>query len=208
MKEQILSRLIGPLLLLGVLAPINCSNDVSNSDSTQQETEPSEEKKQREATSDSDTDQAQADGSSMIEFTSETVSGSSLSSKELEGKVVLFNYWGTWCPPCIKEIPHFQKAYEQYKDNGFTIVGIAIPRGSTGGKKDVQSFMEKKGMTYPVLMQENAPNDAIQKRFGQIKAVPTSILLDRNGNHVDTFVGFTEKETLLNAVKPLLNKSK
>jgi thiol-disulfide isomerase/thioredoxin len=104
----------------------------------------------------------------------------------------------------VKEIPHFQKTYERLKDKNLIVLGIAVPQGDTGTKPDVLSFMEDKGMTYPNVMHDNVPMEALQNSYGAIRGLPTTYVLDGQGELVQSFVGYTSEEKLKNAVEPLV----
>lgn len=205
MKRFTVSIFLGILAVSGLFVIQSCG--ASTNEESAKKGSANKDRSNSESTT---SDNSNSDSSNLVKFSSETVKGSTLSTEDLKGKVVLVNYWGTWCPPCRAEIPAFQEVYEQHKDDGFVILGIAIPQtgaGKTvGDKEDVLTFMEKKTMTYPVIMHGEAPNTELQNRYGNFNVVPTSFLFDRKGNHVQTFKGAIEKETLLEKVKPLLDQ--
>lgn len=203
MKRILLST---SLILVATLTVISCSVATNHSENAEASEDHAEQNTSESNRTSPPSGGSENTRSNLFEFSSETVRGTSLSSDDLKGKVVMINYWGTWCPPCIKEIPHFQEVYEEHKEDGFTIIGIAIPRGSQGGQEDVLSFMDKKNMTYPVMMQDKAPNQKIQNRYSRIRVVPTSFILNRNGEHVETIKGYTEKKTLIDTITTLLKK--
>ncbi|MDH5190027.1 MAG: TlpA family protein disulfide reductase [Gammaproteobacteria bacterium] len=116
-----------------------------------------------------------------------------------DGKVVLINFWATWCPPCLKEIPAFIDVMKSHGDKGFQVVGIAIDN-----RDDVMDFINSMDITYPVLWGEK---DAIQlaKQLGnRIGALPYSIIMDRTGKITLTHRGELTREMLLKAINPLL----
>lgn len=108
-------------------------------------------------------------------------------SEAFKGKVVFLNIWGTWCPPCRREIPEIIKLQEELKDQGLAVVGIATERGSdlSENRQKVFNYVEQSGINYPnfVMSREHigstyAPN-----------AVPTTYIINRKGDIVDKVVG-------------------
>src|SRR5690606_32147440 len=83
------------------------------------------------------------------DFRVETLDGTPVALSDLRGQVVLVNFWATWCPPCRFEMPGFQRVYDEYRDQGFTILGLSTDRGGT---RIVREFLEERGITYPVAM--------------------------------------------------------
>ena len=129
----------------------------------------------------------------------ETIHGEVLSMEDFRGKVVLVNAWATWCPPCVVEMPGFQRVYEDYRDQGFMVLGISRDQGSPDL---VRSFLRQKEITYPVAM-------AWQPGLTSFEAstLPTSFLVGRDGKIKHTVVGIFAEPTLRMAVKTLLSES-
>lgn len=110
------------------------------------------------------------------EFILSDVNDITHTSKEWNGKVVILNFWATWCPPCIKETPAFVELQEQYKQAGVQFIGIAIDK-----KDAVLEFMDTYGVNYPMLIGED---DAINisKKFGnRYGALPYTVVINRQG---------------------------
>ncbi len=116
---------------------------------------------------------------------------------QMQGKVVLVNFWATWCPPCRAEIPDFIDVYKRYKDKGFEIVGIALDEE---GWNPVRKFMSKAGINYPVVL----GNAEVMRAYGGIQSIPTSFLIDKKGNIAAKRIGILRKAELEEAVKKLL----
>ena len=111
--------------------------------------------------------------------------GKILSLKNYRGKIVLVNFWATWCPPCRDEIPRLEKFYKLHKKDGFAIIGLSV---NNLGKNYVLHFIKTfKGgiITYPVGMADYS----IEKAYGNIYEIPQSFLIDRNGYVVKHITG-------------------
>jgi peroxiredoxin len=109
-------------------------------------------------------------------FTATDLQGKSWTLKDLKGKVVLVNFWATWCPPCQKEMPDLEALYDQYKDQGFVI--IAFSEDDETNK--VAPFIAERKITYPILLD---PGQKIGNQF-QVNGIPKSFLYDRDGKLV------------------------
>lgn len=108
------------------------------------------------------------------DFQVTTLAGQALSSEQLRGKVVLVNFWATWCPPCRVEMPGFQAVYDRRKDQGFVVLGIST---DAGGREPVERFLAERDITYPVAM----ATGSVVRDFGGANVLPTSFLIDRDG---------------------------
>lgn len=113
------------------------------------------------------------------------VGGGTLGSAELEGKILIIDFWATWCPPCRAEIPDYVKLQEAYEDKGVVFVGISLDQGS-GAEGKVSKFMQDQGINYPIVM----GNAEVTEAFGGVEAIPTTFLVDREGNLVNRKVGY------------------
>lgn len=122
--------------------------------------------------------------------------GKVVKSSDFNGKVVILDFWATWCPPCKAEIPGFIELQKKYADRGLVVVGISLDEQ---GPSAVKQFMTKLGMNYTVVMGDIG----LMRNFGGT-AIPTTIVIDRNGNVVARHVGFASKETFENEILPLL----
>ncbi|MBN2808119.1 MAG: TlpA family protein disulfide reductase [Deltaproteobacteria bacterium] len=107
-----------------------------------------------------------------------------LTRDSLKGKVVLLDFWATWCAPCRAAIPHLITLYETYKDQGLEVIGVSLDQG---GLADVTDFVKRNNVPYPVALGTNNP---ITKDLGNITSLPTIILLSKKSSIEFKVVGF------------------
>jgi len=119
-------------------------------------------------------------------------------SASLRGKVVLVNFWATWCPPCRKEIPSLVKLQEKYRARGFAVVGVSMDEG---GGSLVAKFLEKQKVGYPVIL----GSAELARGFGGVIGVPASFLVNRKGELIRRYDGFASEDELREAIEALLN---
>lgn len=128
-----------------------------------------------------------------------TLSGDTASLAGLRGKVVLVNFWATWCPPCRVEMPGFQRVYEDRKDEGFVVLGLST---DMRGEDQVREFLAERGITYPNAMARGS----IGRDFGGSNMLPTSYLIDRQGRIRNEVRGIFTSVALDQAVSRLLDE--
>jgi cytochrome c biogenesis protein CcmG/thiol:disulfide interchange protein DsbE len=128
-------------------------------------------------------------------FTLTDLSGKSVSLADFRGKVVILDFWATWCPPCKKEIPDFVDLQKQYGAQGVQIVGIALDE-----PYKVSTFAQQIGINYPILL----GNAAITAKYGGIDGIPTTFVIDKNGKIVNRFEGFRPRSVFEDVIKKLL----
>ena len=122
------------------------------------------------------------------------MTGADVSTETLEGKVVLVDFWATWCQPCRKSMPELQAIQDEFAERGFTVVGISIDEAKH--EKRVKDFVEKHEIRYPIAMdvgETPAWNDYM------VKAVPAAFLIDRDGQIVAQWTGKTADMDALRA---------
>ena len=134
-------------------------------------------------------------------FTLQDLDGKTVSLSDFKGKVVVLDFWATWCPPCVMEIPHFIELYEQYKEQGFAMVGISLDREGIGV---VESFARKYRVNYPILMADGQ----VDKAYGGITGIPTTFVIDSAGNIRQKYIGYRDKAVFEADIKTLLAEAK
>ena len=132
------------------------------------------------------------------EWQFKTLDGKTIRSSDFNGKVVILDFWATWCPPCREEIPGFIALQQEYGKKGLVVIGVSEDQG---GPDVVKKFMKGIGINYTVVMAD----DKTVKAFGEIEALPTTFIIDRNSQIVKQHVGAADKEEFEKEIKPLLN---
>ena len=113
------------------------------------------------------------------------LNGKMVTLNEFKGKVVLVNFWASWCPPCTNEMPGFEKVFEEYEAKGFVVIGVALD--------DIKlSLIRDMRITYPVVR----INDRVTRDYGNVSSVPISILVNRDGRIIKKVKKFYPEATL------------
>jgi len=115
----------------------------------------------------------------------------------LRGRVVLLNFWATWCAPCQAEMPRFLQWQEKYSGQGLSIVGVSMDDDS----ETVQSFLRRKKLNYPVVMGD----EKLGLAYGGVLGLPVTYLIDRNGVIRARYQGGTDLDAMETAMRQLLN---
>jgi thiol-disulfide isomerase/thioredoxin len=141
---------------------------------------------------------AGAIGSRLPDFSVRDLRGREISSADLRGKVVLIDFWATWCQPCKKEMPGYQKLLDRYGSRGFAVVGFKFE--TMKDTEDPLVFAKKLGVRYPLAV----ATDGLKQKFGGIEGLPTTMLYDRQGILRTKIIGFEYTDTVEGELKPLL----
>jgi peroxiredoxin len=131
------------------------------------------------------------------EFSLKDISKAEKKLSDFRGKVVIIDFWATWCPPCKEEIPHFISLYNQYKDQGLEIIGVSMDQNP---EKILPRFIEANNINYTILLGDEQVYDS----YGGIIAIPTTFILDKDGNIRKKYLGYNEKEVFEKEIKELL----
>ena len=132
------------------------------------------------------------------------VHGNAIEKPKVEGKVVVMNVFGTWCPPCMMEIPHFVKLQKEYEGKGVQVIGLAWERRAPDNylRQHVQNFVNRKELNYPVTMMPEANLYAVN-----VQSFPTTLFIGRDGTVRERFRGYRDYRALERVVKPLVRES-
>lgn len=145
--------------------------------------------------------QTAASGSSQRrpapEFTLKDLDGKDVSLSQFRGKVVILDFWATWCPPCRMEIPHFVELERDYRSKGLAVVGISLDQG---GAQVVRPFAEQNGINYTMLVN----GQPLAGLYGGITGIPTTFVLDKQGRVAKAFEGYRDKSEFEKLVQDLL----
>jgi len=119
------------------------------------------------------------------DFTLTAMNDSNYTLSKLEGKVVLINFWATWCGPCRMEIPEFNELYNNYYEKGLEILGISV----SDNKKQLKNFTKSFAVDYPLLYGSAKDMNKVMRDYDGVYAVPSSFLIGKNGNIIWKYPG-------------------
>jgi len=131
------------------------------------------------------------------DFSLKDADGRTVKLSDYRGKVVLLDFWATWCGPCKIEIPWFIDLQRRNKDRGFEVLGVAM---DDDGWESVKPFVSEHGVNYRIVL----GNDQAVQNYGGVDALPTSFLIDRDGNIAAVHVGLAPKKDFIDGVEALL----
>lgn len=137
-------------------------------------------------------------GSRIPDFSVKDLQGREISSTDLRGKVVLIDFWATWCQPCKQEMPGYQKLVDRYGARGFAVVGLKFD--TMVDSEDPATFAKKIGVRYSLAVAA----DDLKQKFGGIEGLPTTMLYDRQGILRKKVIGFEYTDIIESELKPLL----
>ncbi|HEY0257370.1 MAG TPA: TlpA disulfide reductase family protein, partial [Candidatus Methylacidiphilales bacterium] len=137
-------------------------------------------------------------GAPFPDFKEQDVNGAPMSVSGLKGKVVLVDFWATWCPPCVMELPSVRAAYEKYHDRGFDILGVSLDQD----KATLVRFLKKNKVPWPQYFDGQGFDNKLAQKYG-ILVIPATFLLDRKGNILaKDLAGEELDEAVANALGP------
>jgi peroxiredoxin len=119
---------------------------------------------------------------------------------DYKGRVVLLNFWATWCHGCKTEIPWYVEFSNKYKDSGLVVIGVSM---DDDGWKSVKPFVEEKKLNYPIVI----GNEALASKYGALDNMPVSVLIDRDGKIADSHAGVVEKDNWEEKIEKLLQET-
>lgn len=128
----------------------------------------------------------------------DAVSGSTINSDVYNGKTLLVTFFATWCPPCMQEVPALIELHQQFSKADFSVVGLSVDQG---GPDVVAKLVENRSINYPVLMAD----ETTARNFGGVAGIPTSFLVNKEGNVVKKYPGYVPHAILEKDIKTLMN---
>ena len=130
------------------------------------------------------------------DFSLQDLNGQPLELASYRGKVVILDFWATWCAPCRGEIPHFVEFQDKYRDQGLQVIGISMD----DGPKPVREFYQEFKMNYPVAL----GNEKVAEAYGGVLGLPVTFLIGRDGRVAAKYVGEVQMSTLQQAIESSL----
>jgi len=137
-------------------------------------------------------------GSRLPDFSVHDLRGRPLSSSGLRGKIVLIDFWATWCGPCKKEMPGYQRLLDRYGSQGFVVIGFKFE--TMPDTENPITFARKMGVHYPLAV----ASDELKAKFGGIEGLPTTMIYDRQGMLRQKIIGFEYTDVIESEIKALL----
>jgi len=134
-----------------------------------------------------------------LEFSLPDVANKQRSLSEWQGKIRIINFWATWCPPCLEEIPEFIKLQTEYGDKNVQFIGVAIE-----DKQAVQQYLKNNPSNYPMLIGEEQAIKLSQQLGNIVNAVPFSLILNQQGQIIHRHPGELSREKIIEIIAPLL----
>jgi cytochrome c biogenesis protein CcmG/thiol:disulfide interchange protein DsbE len=136
-----------------------------------------------------------AEAAKASPFSLPAINGAAINIADFKGKVVILDFWATWCPPCRAEIPDFIAIQKEYTGKDFAMLGAAVDDAAK-----VKNFVKANKMNYPVFIVDQATSDS----YGGIRGIPTTFVIDREGYIVRQYVGYRPKEVFEQDIKDLM----
>ena len=131
------------------------------------------------------------------DFTLLDIDGNEMTLSDFKGKVVILDFWATWCPPCKALIPNFIELYDEYKDEGLEILGVTM---DWNAERVAGPFAEENGINYIILLGDRDVSDL----YGDIMSLPTIFIIDREGGIRKKYMGYRDKGVFERDIKELL----
>lgn len=141
-----------------------------------------------------------ADAVRAPDFNLTALDGRTVRLSELQGQVVILDFWATWCGPCRMALPHLQDIHDRFSDKGVAVVAVAM---DDGGERVVRPFVAKQGLRFPVVL----PDDDVVRDYGPLRGFPTTVVIGPDGKIHRRYLGYQPPATLLRdiaALKPEL----
>lgn len=140
---------------------------------------------------------AEKDRKTAPDFTLKDSNGTQVKLSDYRGKVVLLNFWATWCGPCKIEIPWFMEFEQKFKDQGFAVLGVSMDED---GWEAVKPYLEQRKINYRVLMGD----DSVGNLYGGIDSLPSTFVIDRDGKIASVHIGLVGKRDYQDEIEHLI----
>ncbi|MDD5496069.1 MAG: TlpA disulfide reductase family protein [Candidatus Omnitrophica bacterium] len=134
-------------------------------------------------------------GDTAPEFTLKDLEGKNVNLADFKGRVIILDFFATWCPPCKEEIPDFIALQKDYKNNGFAMIGVALV-----GHREAKDFADKVGINYPVLIDD----EKVSVSYGPIRSIPTTFIIGKDSKIAKIYIGYRPKSVFEKDIKELL----
>jgi len=131
------------------------------------------------------------------DFTLSALQNIPLTLSQYKGKVIILDFWATWCKPCRLEIPGFIELYEKYREKGLMVIGVSLDRS----ERKVKQFARDFGINYPLVM----GNRKLVQKYGGFRGIPTTFIIDQNGDIKNKFTGYRSKDVFEKEINKYLN---
>ena len=130
------------------------------------------------------TELAEGESFTRPEFAMADIDGEMRNIKDWDGKVILLNFWATWCPPCLSEIPGFIELQQQYGEQGLQVIGIAVDN-----EEAVREYMNEVKINYPIMISEFEATELSSRYGNRVGALPYSVIINREGEVSNMITG-------------------
>ena len=134
-------------------------------------------------------------GEPAPDFSLSTIDGDTVSLSDFKGKVIILDFFASWCPPCREEIPDFVDLQKRYGSKGFTMIGVSLV-----SQKDSKSFASRMGINYPVLVD----NGKVSALYGPVRSIPTTFVIGRDFKIAKMYIGYRPKDVFEKDVAELV----
>jgi thiol-disulfide isomerase/thioredoxin len=142
---------------------------------------------------------AESNQQSLPDFSMPDLDGKQRNIKEWQGKILIINFWATWCPPCMKEMPEFEAIQQEFADKGVQFIGIALDDA-----EPVKEFITKKKITYPILIGQDSGTKLAHDLGNVINTVPFTVIFDKKGQLIKRQMGTLDRDDILEIINPLI----